>query len=75
MDQTFTCWEVFQIFIEDNIEETLFWNSDISNYDGVFTHSDLIKVLLKLYENAYHNKSSCIKLNLIKYNSLVLYLM
>ncbi|CAD8131831.1 unnamed protein product [Paramecium octaurelia] len=58
MDQTFTCWEVFYIFVEENIEETLFWNSDVSNYDGVFTHSDLIKVLLKLYENAFNNKSS-----------------
>ncbi|CAK56397.1 unnamed protein product (macronuclear) [Paramecium tetraurelia] len=58
LDQTFTCWEVFQIFVEENLEETLFWSSDISNYDGVFTHSDLIKVLLKLYENAFNNKSS-----------------
>lgn len=52
LDQSFTCWEVFQIFIDGNLEEAIFWNSDISNYDGVFTHADLIKVILRLYNNA-----------------------
>ena len=40
---------MFRVFLENHIDEVLFWNSDAANYDGVFTHTDLIKVTLKQY--------------------------
>ena len=46
---------MIRIFVEDSIEEAVFWNSDISNYDGMFTYTDIIKVILRFYKNAVDN--------------------
>jgi hypothetical protein len=35
--------------MEENIEETLFWNAENSMYEGIFTISDIINVYLKVY--------------------------
>lgn len=51
VDQQFSLLDVFKVFIENHIDEVLFWNPDVANYDGVFTHTDLIKVALKCYSN------------------------
>lgn len=37
------------IFIEENIDEALFWNAENSTYEGIFTISDLINVYLKIF--------------------------
>jgi 5'-AMP-activated protein kinase, regulatory gamma subunit len=31
------------------VEEVVFWNGEINNYDGVFTHTDIIRVVLRFY--------------------------
>jgi 5'-AMP-activated protein kinase regulatory gamma subunit len=46
---------VIKIFKEESIDEVIFWNSDISNYDGMFTYTDIIKVVLRFYKNAVNN--------------------
>lgn len=46
--------DVFKIFIDSHVDEVLFWNQDIGYYDGVFTHTDLIKTTLKCYYNVLY---------------------
>lgn len=43
--------DVFNVFIDTHIDEVLFWNPDVAYYDGVFTQTDLIRIILKCYEN------------------------
>ncbi len=45
--------EVSSIFIKEQIDEAIFWNNEISNYDGIFTHTDIIKVLLRVFKNIF----------------------
>ncbi|KAM3145942.1 hypothetical protein pb186bvf_001920 [Paramecium bursaria] len=57
VDQSFSLLDVFRVFLENHIDEVLFWNSDAANYDGVFTHTDLIKVTLKQYNVVTHHQN------------------
>ncbi|XP_001346855.1 hypothetical protein (macronuclear) [Paramecium tetraurelia strain d4-2] len=51
IDQSFSLFDVFNVFIETHIDEVLFWNPDVAYYDGVFTQTDLIRIILKCYQN------------------------
>ncbi|CAK64342.1 unnamed protein product (macronuclear) [Paramecium tetraurelia] len=51
IDQSFSLYDVFNVFIETHIDEVLFWNPDVAYYDGVFTQTDLIRIILKCYQN------------------------
>ncbi|CAD8065917.1 unnamed protein product [Paramecium sonneborni] len=51
IDQSFSLFDVFNVFIESHIDEVLFWNPDVAYYDGVFTQTDLIRIILKCYQN------------------------
>mgnify|MGYP001808049895 CR=1 FL=1 len=37
VDMTLTIFDTFKIFIDSHVDEVLFWNQEIANYDGVFT--------------------------------------
>ncbi|CAK90951.1 unnamed protein product (macronuclear) [Paramecium tetraurelia] len=51
IDQSFSLYDVFNVFIDTHIDEVLFWNPDVAYYDGVFTQTDLIRIILKCYQN------------------------
>ncbi|CAD8072745.1 unnamed protein product [Paramecium sonneborni] len=51
IDQSFSLFDVFNVFIDSYIDEVLFWNPDVAYYDGVFTQTDLIRIILKCYQN------------------------
>ncbi|KAM3137310.1 hypothetical protein pb186bvf_010490 [Paramecium bursaria] len=50
IDENFSIWDVFDIFTDQNLDDALFWNSDICHYDGIFTHTDLVKIVLYFYK-------------------------
>ncbi|CAD8141553.1 unnamed protein product [Paramecium octaurelia] len=51
IDQSFSLYDVFNVFIDTHVDEVLFWNPDVAYYDGVFTQTDLIRIILKCYQN------------------------
>ncbi|CAD8081136.1 unnamed protein product [Paramecium primaurelia] len=54
VDMTLSLFDTFKIFIDSHVDEVLFWNQEIANYDGVFTQTDLIKTVLKCYYNVLY---------------------
>ncbi|CAD8084084.1 unnamed protein product [Paramecium sonneborni] len=54
VDMTLSLFDTFKIFIDSHVDEVLFWNQEIANYDGVFTSTDLIKTVLKCYYNVLY---------------------
>ncbi|CAD8192154.1 unnamed protein product [Paramecium octaurelia] len=55
VDMTLSIFDTFKIFIDSHVDEVLFWNQEIANYDGVFTSTDLIKTVLKCYYNVLYD--------------------
>ncbi|CAD8093413.1 unnamed protein product [Paramecium primaurelia] len=55
VDMSLSLFDTFKIFIDSHVDEVLFWNQEIANYDGVFTQTDLIKTVLKCYYNVLYD--------------------
>lgn len=51
IDRNFSCYEAIDLIVSNDYEECTVWNSDFAKFDGLITHSDIIKMVLAFFEN------------------------
>lgn len=58
VDKHFSCLDTLNILQENDSEDLVIWNSEISDFDGLITYSDVVDILLTFYKNIVLNQSN-----------------
>ena len=58
MDKHFTCFDTMNILVDNDSEDLVIWNSEISDFDGLITYTDIIEIILSFYKNIILNQNN-----------------
>jgi hypothetical protein len=55
VDKHFSCYDTLFILQDNDSEDIVLWNSEVSDFDGLITYTDVIDIILSFFKNVILN--------------------
>lgn len=57
LDKLFSLHDTMNVMLENDSDECYIWNSDQFSYDGIVSYTDLVEMIMYIYESIQIEKS------------------
>lgn len=73
VEKTFSCYEAFKVFVNNDVADIISWNSEISFFDRIITYTDICEIVVGLLINIINEKNNqeCLKKSEIKFKRIL----
>ena len=51
VDKSFSCYDTFNVFVNNDCVDCVTWNSDVAFFERILTYTDICEVIVKVFLN------------------------